>query len=275
MSDPVSVSIVLVNHNGKKLIRDCLSSVYERTKQIDFEVIVMDNASSDESARIVRSAFPQVRVIESDTNLGFSGGCNLGARSAVGEYLLFLNPDTVLIENSIKALKDFLDAHPHAGAVGPRMAFADGTFQLSAGQLPNLFIELKDKAVYSAARRWRMGVAPLLDWMYGNTKVVGWLTGACLMVRREAFQKVSGFDEDLFMYFEDKDICKRLSEAGWQVVYYPATTVLHLLGGSGGPVSRSYLNQLYRKSQARYYQKHLDGLQSGLLRWYLRTTGKV
>jgi GT2 family glycosyltransferase len=275
MSDPVSVSIILVNHNGSKLIRDCLSSVYEKTKQIDYEVIVVDNASSDESAQIVRSEFPHAHVIECGMNLGFSAGNNLGSRSAVGEYLLFLNPDTVLIENSIKALKDFLDVHPHAGAVGPRMAFADGAFQLSAGQLPNLFVEVRGKAVYAIARMWRGGVAPLLDWMHRKMRVVGWLTGACLMVRREAFQQVGGFDEDLFMYFEDKDLCKRLGEADWKVVYYPGTTVVHLLGGSAGPDSKSHLEQIYRESQVRYYEKHLGGLQAGLLQLYLRIVGKA
>jgi GT2 family glycosyltransferase len=100
------------------------------------------------------------------------------------------------------------------------------------------------------------------------------LTGACLMVRREAFQQIGGFDEDLFMYFEDKDLCKRLGEAGWKVVYQPGTTVVHLLGRSAGPIANAQLDQIYRKSQVRYYQKHLDGLQSSLLRLYLRLTGK-
>jgi GT2 family glycosyltransferase len=271
----VKVSVILVNHNSGMLLRDCLCSVYKQTEQIDYDAIVVDNASSDESARIVRSEFPRVRVIESDRNLGFSAGCNLGARSATGDYLLFLNPDTVLVENTTKILADYLDAYPHVGAVGPRMAFADGAFQLSAGRLPNLFVELKGKAVSTVAKRWRRGVAPLLDWMHRKMRVVGWLTGACLMVRREAFQQIGGFDEELFMYFEDKDLCKRLGEAGWKVVYHPQTTVVHLLGRSAGPIANAHLDQIYRKSQVRYYQKHLDGLQSYLLRLYLELTGKV
>src|SRR5574337_484409 len=119
MLDKMKVSIILVNYNSSALLRQCLRSIYEQTREIPFEIIVVDNASSDNSRQIVRSEFSSVQLIESSVNLGFSRGNNLGASLAKGMYLLFLNTDTILFENSMKLLADFLDEHPDIGAVGP------------------------------------------------------------------------------------------------------------------------------------------------------------
>ncbi|MEP9411064.1 MAG: glycosyltransferase family 2 protein [Candidatus Brocadia sp.] len=271
----MKVSIILVNYNSAVLLRQCLRSIYEQTKEIPFEVIVVDNASSDNSRQIVRSEFPAVQLIESSENLGFSRGNNLGASRAKGVYLLFLNTDTILLENSIKLLADFLDEHPEVGAVGPRIFFEDRYFQLSAGQLPSLTIEFIDKLVHSFARRYRKVVCPVLERWNNTTKAVGWLTGACLMVRQKAFVQVNGFDEKIFMYFEDKDFCKRLNSTGWQIIYYPQASVIHLLAGSSCNVDKQKINKLYRTSQLYYYRKHLGWLQAEILRLYLRLTGKL
>ncbi|HQU32446.1 MAG: glycosyltransferase family 2 protein [Planctomycetia bacterium] len=271
----MKVSVILVNYNSAVLLRQCLKSVYEQTKGISFEVIVVDNASSDDSRQIVHSEFPDVKLIESPVNLGFSRGNNLGASVAKGKYLLFLNADTILVENSITLLADFLDEHPVVGAVGPKILFEDRHFQLSAGRLPGLAVEFIDKIVHFFARRWRKVVCPILDHWYGNTKTSGWLTGACLMVRHNAFLQTRGFDENIFMYFEDKDLCKRINSSGWQIIYYPQTSIIHILAGSSGSVDKHKINELYRTSQLYYYRKHLGRLQSVILRWYLRATGKL
>lgn len=271
----MKVSIILVNYNSAALIRQCLRSIYEQTKEIPFEIIVVDNASSDNSRQIIRSEFPNAQLIESAENLGFSRGNNLGARLAKGTYLLFLNTDTILFENSIKVLADFLDKHPEVGAVGPKIFFEDRYFQLSAGRLPSLFREFIDKIVYSLARKWRKVMCPLLERWHNTTKAVGWLTGACLMVRQSAFSQVNGFDENIFMYFEDKDLCKRLNSSGWQITYYPLTSIIHLLAGSSGNVNTQKINELYRTSQLYYYRKHLGRLQSAIVRMYLCATGEL
>ncbi|MCF6155441.1 MAG: glycosyltransferase family 2 protein [Candidatus Brocadia sp.] len=271
----MKVSVILVNYNSAALLRQCLKSIYEQTKGISFGIIVVDNASSDNSRQIVRSEFPHVHLIESSVNLGFSRGNNLGASLAKGMYLLFLNTDTILFENSIKLLADFLDKYPEVGAVGPKILFDDRYFQLSAGRLPNLFGEFIDKIVYSLARKWRAVMCPLLERRFNKIKAVGWLTGACFMVRQKAFLQVSGFDEKIFMYFEDKDLCKRLNSSGWQVMYYPSTSIIHLLAGSSGNVDKQKINEFYRTSQLYYYRKHLGRLQSEMIRLYLRATGKL
>ncbi|MFN3532200.1 MAG: glycosyltransferase family 2 protein [Candidatus Brocadia sp.] len=271
----MKVSVILVNYNSAALLRQCLKSIYEQTKEIPFEVIVVDNASSDNSRQIVRSEFPAVQLIESSENLGFSRGNNLCASMAKGAYLLFLNTDTILFENSIKMLADFLDEHPEVGAVGPKILFENRCFQLSSGRLPNLLGEFFDKIVYFLARKWSTVMCPLLERLHTATKAVGWLTGACLMVRQKAFVQVSGFDEKIFMYFEDKDLCKRINSSGWQIIYYPLTSIIHLLAGSSGNVDKQKINKFYRTSQLYYYHKHLGRLQSAILRWYLRATGKL
>ena len=271
----MKVSIILVNYNSSALLRQCLKSIYEQTKEISFEIIVVDNASSDNSREIVCSEFSNVQLIKSAENLGFSRGNNLGASLAKGTYLLFLNTDTILFENSIKVLSDFLDKHPDVGAIGPKILFEDGCFQLSSGRLPNLFREFIDKIVYSLARNRRKVMCPLLERWHKTTKVVGWLTGACLMVRQSAFSQVNGFDENLFMYFEDKDLCKRINASGWQIMYYPSTSTIHLLAGSSSSANKQKINALYRTSQLYYYRKHLGRLQSAIVRLYLRATGEL
>ena len=271
----MKVSIILVNYNSAKLLRQCLKSIYEQTKEISFEIIVVDNASSDNSRQIVRSEFPHVHLIESSGNLGFSRGNNLGVSLAKGMYLLFLNTDTILFENSVKLLADFLDEHPEVGAVGPKILFEDRYFQLSAGRHPNLFGEFLDKIVYSLARKWRKVMCPMLERWHNSIKAVGWLTGACFMVRQKAFLQVNGFDEKIFMYFEDKDLCKRLSSSEWQIIYYPLTSIIHLLAGSSCNVDKQKINKLYRTSQLYYYRKHLGRLQSEMVRLYLRATGNL
>lgn len=271
----MKVSIILVNYNSAALIRQCLRSIYEHTKEISFEIIVVDNASADDSRQVVRSEFSGVRLIESPVNLGFSRGNNLGAGAAKGRYLLFINTDTILFENSIRMLAEYLDAQPGVGAIGPKILFEDRCFQLSAGRLPCLLREFTDKIVYSLARKWRKVICPLLERRYNATKEVGWLTGACMMVRHSAFSQVNGFDENIFMYFEDKDLCKRIHVSGWQIIYYPVTSMIHLLAGSSGTIDTRKVNELYRASQVYYYRKHLGMLQSILLRWYLRATGKL
>jgi len=271
----MNVSVILVNYNSAVLLRQCLKSIYEQTKGISFEVIVVDNASSDNSRQIVHSEFSTVQLIESSVNLGFSRGNNLGASVAKGTYLLFLNTDTILFENSIKLLAEFLDEHPEVGAVGPKVLFEDRYFQLSAGRLPNLFGEFIDKIVYFLARRWRKVMCPMLERWHNTIKAVGWLTGACFMVRQKAFLQVNGFDEELFMYFEDKDLCKRINSSGWQIIYYPLTSIIHLLAGSSSNVDKQKINELYRTSQLYYYCKHLGRLQSEIVRLYLRATGNL
>lgn len=269
------VSIILVNFNGAQFLRTCIQSLTDKTRDVSFEIILVDNASTDGSKNLVRTEFPSLHLIESDVNLGFSAGNNLGVKHATGSKFLFLNTDTYLVEDSVLVLAKYLDDHADVGIVGPRLIFADGSFQLSSGRLPSFGVELIDKIRYAADRHWHRTLVPINDAMASATREVGWVTGACMMVRREAFEKVNGFDEQMFMYYEDKDLCKRVRDAGWKVVYHPQTTVVHLLGGSSGVVGGSDVNKRYRESQLHYYRKHHSGLYSFLVESSLKIAGKI
>ncbi len=268
------VSIILVNFNGARFLRTCIQSLADKTRGVAYEIILVDNASTDESRNLVRKQFPSVRLIESNVNLGFSAGNNLGVKHATGSHFCFLNTDTYLLEDSVSILSEYLDDNSSVGIVGPRLTFPDGSFQLSSGRLPAFGVELVDKIRYAADRHWHRALARINNALALRTREVGWVTGACMMVRREAFENVSGFDEQMFMYYEDKDLCKRVGDAGWKIVYYPQTSVVHLLGGSS--VGRSSdVNKCYRESQLHYYRKHHSGLHARLVKASLKIAGKI
>jgi N-acetylglucosaminyl-diphospho-decaprenol L-rhamnosyltransferase len=270
----MQLSIILVNYNGFFVISECLNSLKDILQSFDYEIIIIDNASTDDSIATIKDKFPSFSLICSQVNLGFGKANNLAAKHSNGEYLLFLNTDTILTENTPQILADYLTQHQDVGAVSPRITFRDGSYQLSCGKLPNLAIELLDKIRYGLDQKWHHIFGSLYNKQHSTVQEKGWLTGACLMMRRDVFEQLGGFDESFFMYFEDKDICKRVNEAGWKVVYYPHTSLIHLLGGSSSGIQTS-ANTYYRDSQLYYYQKHLGKFQTAMLKFYLRLSGKV
>ena len=269
-----SFSIILVNYNGSHFLHKCLNSIQKFGDFNNSEVIILDNASTDISTNIVANNFPLFKMICSETNLGFGKANNLAVKSSGGEYLLFLNTDTVLMENTPKILLDYLSLNKNIGIISPQVTFDNGRYQLSSGNLPNLFTEFVDKIRYSFDNRFHNFLSKFYEEKYSTVKEVGWATGACMMMRRDVFERVGGFDESFFMYFEDKDICKRVKELGYKVIYYPETTIIHLLGGSSHGIKNS-VNTYYRKSQLYYYQKHLGKFQTTILKLYLEILGKV
>lgn len=265
----MTLSIIIVNYNGAGVLPDCLRSLRHVRPDKNDEVILVDNASGDNSVSMVHEQFPWVTVIEAGANLGFARGCNIGLHSSRGEAILFLNADTRFHDDALSPLVSLLESDPSAGLVGPRMVHPDGSFQLSCGPLPTAMREMRDKLVYALAARKVFGIRSALERKYREKQTVGWLTGACLLGRREALNQVGGFDENIFMYFEDKDLCKRVAGAGWGVIYLPEVSVVHLLGkGSEGAGNRR-LRALYRTSQRYYYQKHLGVFDQFTLRLYL------
>jgi N-acetylglucosaminyl-diphospho-decaprenol L-rhamnosyltransferase len=269
-----SISIILVNYNGSKFLYECMYSIENFVNSSEGEIIIIDNFSTDDSAKIIRDNFPQFKLICSKNNLGFSKANNLAVKHSQGDHLLFLNTDTILTENTPKILSEYLKQNRDVGAIGSRITFEDGSYQLSSGKLPNLAIELWDKIKYALDRRWHQLFSGIYNRQYSTVREVGWLTGACLMIRRDVFEQLGGFDENFFMYFEDKDLCKRVRDAGFKVIYNPDTSLIHLLGGSSHGVKKS-VNTYYRDSQLYYYQKHLGQVQTEILKLYLRLSGKA
>jgi GT2 family glycosyltransferase len=239
MSDALMLSIVIVSWNVKDLLRDCLRSVGDQTRLgDDTQVIVVDNASSDGSADMVRAEFPWVRLVENAENEGFARANNRAARLTDSRYLLLLNPDTVVIGRAIDRLCDWMERHPSAAVAGCRLLNSDGTLQRwTGGALPNL--------LNLAGHHWfldRLLPAPLRARpMFrlrdtAEDERVGWVSGACLIARREALAGAV-FDESYFMYAEDVVLCERVAAAGWEVWYTPGATVIHHHGRSIGQQS--------------------------------------
>jgi N-acetylglucosaminyl-diphospho-decaprenol L-rhamnosyltransferase len=267
-------SIILVNYNGSEFLADCLQSILHFVDFNACEVIIVDNASTDDSVNIIKNKFSSFKLICSSVNLGFSKANNLAVKHSIGKHLLFLNTDTILLENSPQILSDYLTQHQDVGVISARIIFEDSSYQLSSGRLPNIVIELFDKIRYGLDKKWHNLFAGIYTKKYSTVKEVGWVTGACLMICRDVFEQLGGFDESFFMYFEDKDICKRINDIGFKVIYYPLTSIIHLLGGSSQSIKKN-INTYYRDSQLHYYQKHLGHTQIKILKLYLRTTGRI
>lgn len=230
----MDLSIIIVNWNSKEYLRNCIASILATTRGIEFEIVVIDNASFDGCDQMLRQYYPQVRFIQSNHNLGFAKANNAAFRESCGRYILFLNPDTELVAPAVNIMFDYLQRLPNAGAVNCKLLNADKTIQTSCIQsFPTILNQLLDSELLRAFRPksplW--GMAPLFGAENGPEEVEA-LSGACLMLKRTLFEQVGLFSEDYFMYAEDIDLCYRIRQAGYKNYYVPNTTVVHLGGGS-------------------------------------------
>jgi GT2 family glycosyltransferase len=258
----MELSIILVNYNDRRHIEACLSSLQENVPPVEHEIIVVDNASTDGSREWIARSFPAVRLIANADNAGFSRANNLGVKESRGEFLLFLNTDTVVTPGSIGRWLDHLGVDPTIGAAGPALLRKGGAVQVSFGKKVNFPAQLWQKLFLNPH------YGRLLKKCAG-TRNVGWLSAACLLCRRKAFEQVGGFDENFFIYFEDIDLCLRLREAGWKLAYIPETRIFHEGGATTSP-RRDFSRYQYRKSQLSFYRKHNPGISLGLLRASLK-----
>ncbi|MDQ3930328.1 MAG: glycosyltransferase family 2 protein, partial [Chloroflexota bacterium] len=269
------LSIVILSWNVRELLAACLRSLPEAAGEWweRAEVLVVDNASTDGSAEMVRSDFPDVRLIALPRNFGFSGGNNVGIRAAQGRYVLLLNPDTVALPGSIAALAGYMEAHEASGIVGPRLLNPDGTLQPSRRRFP---IPLTALVESTPLQRW-LGKLPqvrrfyMLDRPEGETQQVDWVSGAVLMCRRQALEQAGLFDPRYFMFSEEVDLCKRVKDAGWQVVYVPQAEIVHY-GGQSTDQAIAARHIDFNTSKARYFRLHEGRTVGKLVRLYLLAT---
>ena len=246
-----------------------MRSVYEQTRGIQFEVIVLDNASRDGCAEMLAAEFPAARFIQGEENLGFARGNNLAAKQAAGEMLLFLNPDTELRGPAVNKLFEALVSLAEAGAVGARLLNTDGTLQTSCIQaFPTIANQVFDAEL---ARKWSprgapWGTAP----RHAKTRepvLVEGISGACLLTRRTAFEQVGGFSEDYFMYYEDMDYCLKVRKAGWKNYYAPEAVVVHHGGKSSGAGEQSRFSSVTMAESAwRFFCKERGRPYAGAFR---------
>jgi len=245
------LSICVLNWNTRELLRECLRAICEDPEAGQWEVLVVDNASTDGSPQMVERCFPQVHLLVNRENLGFSRGNNLALERARGGYLLLLNSDTRVEPGALGRLVEFMEERQEAGAVGPMLLNADSSVQLSCGTAPGLWAEFLHKLLlHKLFPFFKLG-----RWNHGSIRQVGWVSGACLLIRRQALEEVGPLDSSIYMCYEDLEWCLRLRRGGWQIFYYPFSRVVHLGGQS---IRKNFAEMLVVSQQSLFYlfQKH-------------------
>lgn len=256
------VSVIIVNWNVKDLLVRCINSVLEKTAGKDYEIIVVDNNSSDGTGEAVKHGFPSVKLIESDKNLGFAGGCNLGAKNAGGRYFFFLNPDAELKEGALDKLVSFLDANSDAAVVGAKLLWPDGSYQDSYRRFFGFLFSILEvfEFHYYFPGNWLYRRSQYGFEVFKEPSRVDWVVGAAFAVRREAFEKAGGFDEKIFMYAEDTDLCRTITDLGGKIYFLPGAEVVHYKGKSSRLSSVRSVE--YYKSLYYYHSKHSGSLKA-------------
>ncbi len=280
----LDLGIVIVNYNTKDLLLACLDSIYQSKGALSFHVIVVDNRSSDGSAEAVRAAFPQAEVIESPYNGGYAYANNLALRRFgfwdqpgreprpdAPRYVLLLNPDTLLPPDALARMVAFLDAHPQAGAAGPKLVRPDGSLDRACRRsfpTPEVsFWRLTGLSfIFPKSRRFGRYNLTYID--PDETIEVDSVVGAFMMVRREAIRDAGLLDERFFMYGEDLDWAYRIKQAGWQIWYYPEVTVLHYKGASSRQRSSESIRAFY-DAMRRFHRKHYWARTPLVVNWLI------
>lgn len=272
----LDVTVAILNWNARSFLRRCLASLYRpgdaeaaaawlasgrepaaEEETVSWETVVVDQESVDGSAAMVADEFPEARLVIQRPNLGFAGGCNVALRQARGRYVVLLNSDTVVAPGWLTRLAAYGDAHPRAGLVGPKLLNPDGSLQYSCRRFPTLgagffrntpFEFLAPKNRFTADYLMR-------EWPHDEPRTVDWLSGACLMARREMVTAIGGLDDGYFMYFEDVEWCRRAWDAGWEVHYVPEPVVLHEIGRSSDRRPRRMI-VMHHQSAYRYFRTY-------------------
>lgn len=252
------LSIIIVSYNTRELLRNCLDSIYTNTRQISFEIIVVDNSSIDGSPEMVRRDFPLVKLLVNQRNVGFSKAANQATEESHGRYILFLNSDTLILPKSLELLVKFMGSHPRTGAVSPLVLNPDGSPQFSCGRsFPTLSTEFFKFAfldrIFSKSRCF--GKYLLSYWDHKSTRDVELLSGSCLMTRSEIVHKGGKMDEDFFFFGEDIDWCFRIREIGWNIYLYPESKIIHY-GGESYRKEKELIHFHYYENMSKFFLKH-------------------
>jgi N-acetylglucosaminyl-diphospho-decaprenol L-rhamnosyltransferase len=278
----VDLSVIVVSWNVRDLLQRCLASILRNAQPRGsgvwelspsghhLEALVVDSASSDGSADMVRALYPEVRLYDSDTNLGYTGGNNLGMQQSRGRFLLLLNPDTEIVGDALVRMVEYMQDHPRVGVLGPQLRYPDGSVQPSRRRLPTLWTALIDSTflekwfpAHRELRRYKV-----LDHPSDQECVVDWLVGACLLVRREVVDEVGLLDEGYFMYSEELDWQKRMRDARWEAAYLPAAQVIHYEGKSSEQAGIA-THIRFSRSKVRYFRKHHGHITGEVVRGWL------
>lgn len=256
-----TVAVVIVNFNSGDALAFSLETLDAAFPGLSWEALVVDNASSDGSERAALNR-ERVTLMREPGNVGFAAGVNRGTAATLSPFVLVLNPDCRLAPDSGRRLLEELKEHPRCAVIGPRILNPDGTLQESARGDPNMLTGLFGRTSmlsqwfpnWSVVRRNLASDAPFSD--SSSSRRVDWVSGACILVKREALTEVQGFDAGYFLYWEDADVCRRLRNAGWETRYAPAVTVVHDVGQSSKS-AKSLANREFHRSAYRYFTIHV------------------
>ncbi len=258
------LSIIIVSWNVRDELLDCLNSIQQNPSSHRYEVIVVDNASSDGTTDAIESRFPDVRLCVNTDNRGFAMANNLGIKQSTGQYILLLNPDTIVPPNALDILIQFMDDNKDVGVCGPKLLNSDGTIQQSIHRFPSFRGALHRHTAFKFLgifkgqyRKWIMK-----DVSYDNQIDVDQVMGAALFTRRSLIEQVGSMDERFFMYYEEVDLCYRIKEAGWRIVYVPEVKITHLGGRSSGQIP-SGKRIMAMTSLLLFFKKHRGSFATG------------
>ena len=253
----MDVSVLIVNWNTREILRNCLKSIYEQTRDLTFEVIVIDNASEDGSPQMVKEQFKEAILVENSTNRGFAAANNQGMTMAKGRYVLLLNSDTVVLDNAIAKTMVFADARPEGAVIGCRILNPDKTLQEGCFMFPSLLnLLLSATYMYKLFPRSKFfGRENMTWWNRDDEREVDVVTGCFMLVRREAIEQVGVMDEQYFMYGEETDWCYRFKKAGWKCLFSPSGSIIHI-GRASSKVRRHAMALQCRASILLFLKKH-------------------
>ena len=250
------ISVLIVNYRSYEALRRCLSALERHAP--DVEVVVVDHATSPAALAGLRCEFPTVAFDARDSNAGFGAGVNRASRLATGDYLLVLNPDTEVTAGTVERLADWLDRHPGTAVAAPLVRSGSGAIEASARAFPGWSTVVGGRRTL-LSRVWPGNPLTRRNLLTGphvrDPLDVDWVTGACMLLRRSAFECVAGFDEGFFLYWEDADLCRRLRMAGWTVTYLPTCEIRHT-GGQSSRHAPGASTRAFHRSVYRYFLKH-------------------
>ncbi len=273
MDKKTKITVVIVTYKVKAFLKRCLDSLKDATENISTEIIIVDNASFDGTCEYVKKEYPDVKLICNNTNSGFGSACNQGIETANGEYVLLLNPDTIVQENTLLSLSDFLDNNKNTGAVGPKIIGEDGKLQPACRRsFPTPWIALSRflhlSTLFPKSKLFGKYNLSFAD--PDKVLQVDALSGSCMMLRKKALMQVGAFDEEFFLYGEDIDLCYRIKKSGFDIYYTPETQIIHFKGKSAkkSPVKSliAFYNAMYIFSK-----KHITAKYSFVPKWFLYT----
>lgn len=261
-SSNMDLSIIILNYKSLGLVKNCLKALADLNLPYKYEIIVIDNHSNDGSAEYLRNYYFNIIFIESNKNLGFAGGNNLGLKKAKGKYILLINPDIFVLPRAVELMYDFMEQHSAAGLCGPKLLNPDGSLQYSCSHWPDWRLPFYRRTFLSQTKKGKKWISHYLmhDWDHSANRTVDALYAACYFIRRDALNEVGLFDERYFMYLEDVDLCKRFWLKKWEIWYIAQSKVIHYhqresaLGtGLKGLLKKS--GRIHLRSWIKYYFK--------------------